>query len=283
MIQVNHLLRRCSSTVSHFSRNTVPGSTVRPSGTQCLKAVSFSGCGWLVGFHLGAAGRLMHHGLLTASTPMLAGVSGGALVAGALATGVPLATLHRLYEEEGQAMLRSGGWRKGQLADMLRRLAHRLVPDNAVQLARGRLLVAVARPQLAMPPRKGLIKLGLVSDFADKDDLIEVGSFWWSQDVGWQFRESLVLLSSRCAGCASLLSFAVNVSPLVNPRINTPLPFPAVSCAPPRQLWLRATFRTTWTVVQRPRLGANRRWTAVSWSWWLACRVRSMSRPSPGG
>ena len=138
--------------------------------TKALAAVSFSGCGWLLGFHLGTSNKLLQHELVSKQT-VLAGVSGGAIMAAALASNVDIQLLKQLYQNEGEKLRATGGWRRGQITETITSLAHQIIPEDAAERSRGRLHIGVARP----PSRAAYsMKFELVSDFKSNSDLIEV-------------------------------------------------------------------------------------------------------------
>eukprot|EP00045_Choanoeca_perplexa_P003446 m.31197 g.31197 ORF g.31197 m.31197 type:complete len:292 (-) comp12045_c0_seq1:8-883(-) len=129
------------------------------------KAISFSGCGWLVGFHFGVASVLKEKQLLTPTT-IVAGASGGSLAAAAVACNVDLTETMALYRAESAIMLRSNAWRKGGCTDMLYKVLDAFLPDDCATVCEDRLRVAVQPVSPTAAPE-------LIKKFADKADLTE--------------------------------------------------------------------------------------------------------------
>eukprot|EP00730_Choanoeca_flexa_P014358 TRINITY_DN6252_c0_g1_i1.p1 TRINITY_DN6252_c0_g1~~TRINITY_DN6252_c0_g1_i1.p1 ORF type:complete len:275 (+),score=53.94 TRINITY_DN6252_c0_g1_i1:145-969(+) len=154
--------RRCATRIFGRSKSGAYKSSLKELPP---KVVSFSGSGWLVGFHFGAAQTLLDRELITNST-IVAGASGGSLVAAALACDVDLNQAIELYRAEAAVMLRNGSWYRGGNTDMLYKVLRAFVPEDAAAICRDRLVVAVQEVSLTAPPEH-------IKDFTSKDDLIE--------------------------------------------------------------------------------------------------------------
>jgi hypothetical protein len=124
----------------------------------------FSAAGCLFSYHAGAAGALIDAGLILPEKTRLAGASAGSIIAACIASGMPFAEMTALSLEMF-ADLRENGTR-GRLGDVLRRFLTAHLPRGAAERSRGRVFVAVTRP---LPRVRG----ELVSDFVDRDDLIQ--------------------------------------------------------------------------------------------------------------
>ncbi|XP_028610153.1 patatin-like phospholipase domain-containing protein 4 [Grammomys surdaster] len=131
--------------------------------------LSFSACGFLGVYHLGAATALRGRGLLRDVTG-LAGASAGALTAAVLLTapGQIEACTKFTYDlaEEARARVLGPATPGFDLMSRVRAALDAVLPRDAHELARGRLLVSVTRVAGLQGRR--------VSDFASRDELITV-------------------------------------------------------------------------------------------------------------
>lgn len=124
---------------------------------------SFSGCGFLISYHLGVAQGLQNAGYIQTSSKF-AGASGGAIAALSLAANASMSEMH----EETKAMARqcrSEGtfWR---LEKRLRAVFHAKFGDLPVKTLAQRLTIATER----MWPARALV---LTDDFHSTDDLCD--------------------------------------------------------------------------------------------------------------
>jgi hypothetical protein len=134
----------------------------------------FSAAGCLFSYHAGAAGALIDAGLILPEKTRLAGASAGSIIAACIASGLPFDEMTALSLEMF-ADLRENGTR-GRLGDVLRRFLTAHLPRGAAERCRGRVFVAVTRP---LPRVRG----ELVSDFVDRDDLIQALMTRWAQPL----------------------------------------------------------------------------------------------------
>lgn len=103
---------------------------------------SFSGCGWMLSYHLGVAQTLLDAKKITSQT-RFAGASGGALAAAVLACGLcPTDTL-QLFQEQAAHCHATGTWWK--LKKLLLNMLENTLPHNAHIMCSGRVTVALTR------------------------------------------------------------------------------------------------------------------------------------------
>eukprot|EP00037_Helgoeca_nana_P015243 m.142539 g.142539 ORF g.142539 m.142539 type:complete len:325 (-) comp22929_c0_seq1:103-1077(-) len=134
------------------------GAVARP-----WEGVSYSGCGWLLTFHAGATDTLLQADVLQPE-PMYYGVSGGSIVAVAMAIGTEPEELLRIafstYDETPRGIKI---W--ARVDEILQKKFGDLFPDDAHTLCSGRVGIGVTR---VWPSPKSL----MITEFESKDDLI---------------------------------------------------------------------------------------------------------------
>ena len=108
-------------------------------------AFSFSGCGLLAGYHIGAWSRLARETTLNPHRAPLIGCSGGALVAGALAAGVSVNDAAAAMQNivDGVRAAGFGGILRTDLLRLVRSELKRVLPADAHAQCSGRLAVCV--------------------------------------------------------------------------------------------------------------------------------------------
>lgn len=210
-------------------------STARaPPSAAAATRLSFSGCGWLLPFHIGVAQRLIDAGVLphgpsqAAHNTAFAGASGGALIAAALACGVAPAEMMAAGVDMAVHCRKHGT--VGRLREPLDRAIRSLLPPDAVERLRApgtgkpRLHVAVTRLEQERRYRVHLLRPlpvplpTLVAEFKDRDDLVEA------------------LLTSSHVPCAYGQRHACRVCP------STALTLPPRPTTPPPAVPTRAQF-----------------------------------------
>ncbi|EGD83052.1 hypothetical protein PTSG_03690 [Salpingoeca rosetta] len=130
-----------------------------------LRAVSFSGAGWLLVYHLGVLDALRTLKLLGPST-VFAGASAGSLVACAAAGDLPTTALMDCYITMGEQCRRDKRWLRGKAGVYLNHALDMFVSDDLHLQLDGRALVAVT---LLNNPRKPV----LFDHFHSRTDLVE--------------------------------------------------------------------------------------------------------------
>jgi len=142
----------------------------------------FSAGGLLFPFYVGVCRGLEEAGYLSANTK-LAGASAGSLIAACVNCGLPMDTVSNLCEDLMDDCRRHGT--RGRLGILLEEFLRTALPEDAHIRCTGQTFVAVSSVESS--PRKGLGMLGglgnfgnfgtptgqLVSEFSDRDDLIE--------------------------------------------------------------------------------------------------------------
>ena len=106
-------------------------------------AFSFSGCGLLAGYHLGAWSAISQHGGHAFRRAPLIGCSGGALVAGTIASGVSTKFAAGAMQNIVDGVLQAGGIFRTDLLSLVRSALNEVLPDDAHSRCSGRLMVCV--------------------------------------------------------------------------------------------------------------------------------------------
>ncbi|XP_048404317.1 patatin-like phospholipase domain containing 3 isoform X1 [Stegostoma tigrinum] len=131
--------------------------------------ISFAGCGFLGVYHIGVASTIQEHApYLTRDANRIYGASAGALTAAAVVCGVPLdsccADVMKVAKEARKRNL--GPLHPSfNLVKILKNGLFRSLPENAHQLATGRLCISLTR----VPDGENV----LVSEFNSKEELIQ--------------------------------------------------------------------------------------------------------------
>ncbi|XP_043565139.1 patatin-like phospholipase domain containing 3 isoform X1 [Chiloscyllium plagiosum] len=131
--------------------------------------ISFAGCGFLGVYHIGAASSIQEHApYLTRDATRIYGASAGAFTAAAVVCGVPLdsccADVMKVAKEARKRHL--GPLHPSfNLVKIIKNGLFRNLPENAHQLATGRLCISLTR----VPDGENV----LVSDFNSKEELIQ--------------------------------------------------------------------------------------------------------------
>ena len=131
-----------------------------------LKAVSFSGAGWLLPFHLGVLDGMRDAGLITDRT-IFAGCSGGALAACSAAAQLHTGHLVDLSVSLGEQCRIDNRWLKGKSGMYLSQGLEDLITDDMPAKVEGKALIAVT----FVPDWR--LDTQLISSFRDRHDLIE--------------------------------------------------------------------------------------------------------------
>ena len=106
-------------------------------------ALSFSGCGLLAGYHIGAWRALSQHGGTAFRKAPLIGCSGGALIAGTIASGVSMSSATSAMQNIGNGVVRAGSILRTDLLALVRSELEEVLPADAHSRCSGRLLVCV--------------------------------------------------------------------------------------------------------------------------------------------
>eukprot|EP00039_Didymoeca_costata_P005050 m.78009 g.78009 ORF g.78009 m.78009 type:complete len:278 (-) comp12652_c0_seq1:194-1027(-) len=149
----------------HSVRGTQSNSDhVRTGSLAHIKALSFSGAGFLTPFHAGVIHELTEHGLhIKDNNCILYGASGGAIVAAAAKCGLDPETQIRIGMDMIKEAKETGIW--GKVGGLLESKLHTFLPEDAAQLCNKAVGLAV----LNVWPNPGT---ELVCEFKDKNDLI---------------------------------------------------------------------------------------------------------------
>lgn len=129
-------------------------------------ALSFSGCGWLMSYHLGVSDLLLRAGCITPRS-RFAGASGGALVAAALGCGLSPRDLQRQLGDMARKFRGEGPlsvW--GNIEPSLRATLDDILPAHANDLCNGRVSIALTRARWKPDA-------WLVDRFHSRDELID--------------------------------------------------------------------------------------------------------------
>eukprot|EP01147_Barroeca_monosierra_P005579 gene5579-7221_t len=129
-----------------------------------IKAVSFSGAGWLLVYHLGVIDALRHLNLAGPST-IYAGASAGALAACVAAADIPTNDLLNKYIQFGDHCRQNGRWARGKVLTYLQHILNEFVTDDLHEKIEERVLIAVT----ILPKWRKPI---LIDRFESREDLI---------------------------------------------------------------------------------------------------------------
>ena len=167
-------VRACPPRLSHSGRLAVRSATSPPKD-QSVR-FGFSAGGLLFPFYIGVCRGLEQAGYLSPETK-LAGASAGSLIAACVNSGLSMDTVTRLCEDLMEDCREHGT--RGRLGIVLERFLQSALPEDAHIRCTGKTFVAVSSVESSSG--KGLGMFGnfgtptgqLVSDFADRDDLID--------------------------------------------------------------------------------------------------------------
>jgi hypothetical protein len=120
------------------------------SQVDMTRNVSFSGSGFLSVFHLGVASGLIERKIIAKSSKF-AGASGGALVAGSLASNIPTETALEAHLSIAADCRKNGTI--GRAGKPLMKALQMIIPENGADLCSGKVKIAVSRiwPKPASP------------------------------------------------------------------------------------------------------------------------------------
>ena len=134
------------------------------AGIKHLTNYSFSGCGFLLPYHLGVANVLQNQSLLDKQTSNLAGASGGAIMAAGLATNISIQDMFTQVKDMAAYCRKHGTvWK---LEKYLRDILNESLPSNSVQLMGNR--VTIATTQIYPKP-----EICFYNSFLSKEDVVE--------------------------------------------------------------------------------------------------------------
>eukprot|EP00730_Choanoeca_flexa_P010944 TRINITY_DN2178_c0_g1_i2.p1 TRINITY_DN2178_c0_g1~~TRINITY_DN2178_c0_g1_i2.p1 ORF type:complete len:346 (+),score=33.39 TRINITY_DN2178_c0_g1_i2:205-1242(+) len=181
----HQLVRKATSGMLNRWRRHSSSTSPPPSSTPTIKApvptgafdlsrapieraprdiFSFSGCGWMMPYHIGVAHRLVMAGRIRSFTKF-AGASGGSLMGAYLACGVDPEAVMDAQLHQAEVCFREGTWWK--LRGLLQQTLRVTLPEDAHEYCNGRLTVAVTR--VWPKPRFRPI---YIKRFHNKEDLI---------------------------------------------------------------------------------------------------------------
>ncbi|EDQ91546.1 uncharacterized protein MONBRDRAFT_23560 [Monosiga brevicollis MX1] len=126
--------------------------------------IAFSGCGWMLPYHIGVAHGLVAAGRIRQFT-RFAGASGGSLIGAYLACAIDPETVLEAHLYQSEICRQEGTWWK--LRRLLEHMMDETLPHNAHIKCSGRLSVAMTR----LWPRPRLRPV-FVSHFPERQDLI---------------------------------------------------------------------------------------------------------------
>ena len=134
------------------------------AGIKIITNYSFSGCGFLLPYHLGVANYLHNTSLLDNQTSKLAGASGGAIAAAGLAANISVLTMFTQVKDMAAYCRQHGtAWK---LEKYLRDALDQVLPSNAVELLANR--VTIATTQIYPKP-----EICFYNSFSTRQDVIE--------------------------------------------------------------------------------------------------------------
>ena len=134
------------------------------AGINTITNYSFSGCGFLLPFHLGAANVLQNQALLDKQTSYLAGASGGAIMAVGLASNISVHDMFTQVKDMATYCRQHGTvWK---LEKYLRDALNQSLPSNSIDLMGNR--VTIATTQIYPKP-----EISFYNNFLSKKDVIE--------------------------------------------------------------------------------------------------------------
>ncbi|KAL3662674.1 hypothetical protein V7S43_012517 [Phytophthora oleae] len=139
------------------------GRSFSTAATPATRNFSFSGCGFLIPYHLGVAQGLQNAGFIQASSKFV-GASGGAIAALTLAANASMSDIHE--ETKAMAKLCHSEGTVWKLEERLRAIFHAKFGDLPVETLEQRLTIATEK----MWPARALI---LTDDFHSTDDLCD--------------------------------------------------------------------------------------------------------------
>ena len=125
---------------------------------------SFSGCGFLLPYHLGVANYLQNTFLLDKKTSKLAGASGGAIASVGLAANISVEDMFTQVKDMAEYCRQHGtAWK---LENYLRDALDQVLPSNVVELLDNRVSIATTQ----VYPKQ---EICIYSSFSNKKDVIE--------------------------------------------------------------------------------------------------------------